>query len=99
MARRSWPAWRRTPVGGAGGACCSAPPQWMRARRRDLAALEVFEAGKPWKEADADVCEAIDFCEYYGREMLRLGQGRRRCSRRRARPTRCSYQRARRRAS
>ena len=38
----------------------------------ELAALEVFEAGKPWAQADADVCEAIDFCEYYGREMGRL---------------------------
>ena len=42
------------------------------ARRDEIAALEVFEAGKPWKEADGDVCEAIDFCEYYGREMLRI---------------------------
>ena len=49
--------------------------EWMRARRHDLAALEVFEAGKPWKDADADVCEAIDFLEYYGREMLRLDRG------------------------
>ena len=31
--------------------------------------------GKPWAEADGDVCEAIDFCEYYGREMLRLDGG------------------------
>jgi RHH-type transcriptional regulator, proline utilization regulon repressor / proline dehydrogenase / delta 1-pyrroline-5-carboxylate dehydrogenase len=44
----------------------------LRARRNELAALEVFEAGKPWDQADADVCEAIDFCEYYGREVLRL---------------------------
>jgi len=48
---------------------------WMRERRPELAALEVHEAGKPWGEADADVCEAIDFCEYYGREMLRLDRG------------------------
>jgi RHH-type proline utilization regulon transcriptional repressor/proline dehydrogenase/delta 1-pyrroline-5-carboxylate dehydrogenase len=48
---------------------------WMRRRRAELASLEVFEASKPWKEADADVCEAIDFCEYYGRRMLRLGAG------------------------
>jgi RHH-type proline utilization regulon transcriptional repressor/proline dehydrogenase/delta 1-pyrroline-5-carboxylate dehydrogenase len=47
----------------------------MRERRAALAALEVFEAGKPWSDADADVCEAIDFCEYYGREMLALDQG------------------------
>jgi RHH-type transcriptional regulator, proline utilization regulon repressor / proline dehydrogenase / delta 1-pyrroline-5-carboxylate dehydrogenase len=45
---------------------------WMRERRSSLAALEVMEAGKPWDQSDADVCEAIDFCEYYGREMLRL---------------------------
>src|SRR5579863_10274553 len=32
----------------------------------------VFEVGKSWAEADADVAEAIDFCEYYSREMLRL---------------------------
>ena len=32
----------------------------------------VFEAGKPWGESDADVAEAIDFCEYYAHEM-RLG--------------------------
>ena len=37
----------------------------MRADRRELAALMVLEAGKPWGEADADVCEAIDFCDYY----------------------------------
>ncbi|MCA9537719.1 MAG: L-glutamate gamma-semialdehyde dehydrogenase, partial [Myxococcales bacterium] len=44
----------------------------LRGRRYELAAWEVFECGKPWAEADADVAEAIDFCEYYGREMLRL---------------------------
>jgi RHH-type proline utilization regulon transcriptional repressor/proline dehydrogenase/delta 1-pyrroline-5-carboxylate dehydrogenase len=49
--------------------------EWMRTRRYELAALEVYEAGKPWAEADADVCEAIDFCEYYGREMIRLDAG------------------------
>jgi RHH-type proline utilization regulon transcriptional repressor/proline dehydrogenase/delta 1-pyrroline-5-carboxylate dehydrogenase len=48
----------------------------MRARRYELAALEVFEAAKPWAQADADVCEAIDFCEYYGRKALELARGR-----------------------
>jgi RHH-type transcriptional regulator, proline utilization regulon repressor / proline dehydrogenase / delta 1-pyrroline-5-carboxylate dehydrogenase len=46
--------------------------EWMRGRRHGIAALECFEAGKPWDQADADVSEAIDFCEYYGREMIRL---------------------------
>ena len=40
---------------------------WMRERRLELAALEVRECAKPWPEADADVCEAIDFLEYYAR--------------------------------
>src|SRR5581483_9067405 len=47
----------------------------LRALKAELAALMVFEAGKPVREADADVCEAIDFCEYYGREALRLSAG------------------------
>ena len=40
--------------------------------RFDLAALEVFEVGKTWEEADADVSEAIDFCRYYAGEMRRI---------------------------
>jgi RHH-type proline utilization regulon transcriptional repressor/proline dehydrogenase/delta 1-pyrroline-5-carboxylate dehydrogenase len=47
----------------------------MRRDRFLLAAVEVYECGKPWVEADADVAEAIDFCDFYGREMLRLGKG------------------------
>jgi RHH-type proline utilization regulon transcriptional repressor/proline dehydrogenase/delta 1-pyrroline-5-carboxylate dehydrogenase len=46
----------------------------MRARRDELSAWMVYEVGKPWREADADVCEAIDFCEYYGREALRISK-------------------------
>ena len=37
----------------------------MRNRRFELAAWKVYECGKPWAEADADVAEAIDFCMYY----------------------------------
>jgi len=48
----------------------------MRRRRFELAAWEVYECGKPWREADADVAEAIDYCDYYGREMLRLTEPR-----------------------
>ncbi|MGH9164099.1 MAG: proline dehydrogenase family protein, partial [Acidimicrobiales bacterium] len=66
--------WRRTPVVERAAVLFRAA-EWMRARRFELAALEVFEAGKPWAEADGDVCEAIDFCEYYGREMGRLDRG------------------------
>ena len=44
----------------------------MRRRKYELAAWMVYEVGKSWVEADADVAEAIDFCEFYARENLRL---------------------------
>ncbi|PYV01224.1 MAG: L-glutamate gamma-semialdehyde dehydrogenase [Acidobacteria bacterium] len=44
----------------------------LRDRKYHFAAWMVYEAGKTWPEADADVAEAIDFCEFYAREMLRL---------------------------
>src|SRR5262245_26663858 len=49
--------------------------QWLRERRLEIAALEVRECAKPWPEADADVCEAIDFLEYYARGAVDLAQG------------------------
>jgi RHH-type transcriptional regulator, proline utilization regulon repressor / proline dehydrogenase / delta 1-pyrroline-5-carboxylate dehydrogenase len=48
----------------------------LRSRRLELAALQVRECAKPWPEADADVCEAIDFLEYYAAEAVELGRGR-----------------------
>jgi RHH-type transcriptional regulator, proline utilization regulon repressor / proline dehydrogenase / delta 1-pyrroline-5-carboxylate dehydrogenase len=47
----------------------------MRTRRLELAALAVRECAKPWAEADGDVCEAIDFLEYYARQALEIGNG------------------------
>jgi RHH-type proline utilization regulon transcriptional repressor/proline dehydrogenase/delta 1-pyrroline-5-carboxylate dehydrogenase len=49
--------------------------RWMRERRLRLAALAVRECAKPWPEADADVCEAIDFLEYYARGAVELERG------------------------
>jgi RHH-type proline utilization regulon transcriptional repressor/proline dehydrogenase/delta 1-pyrroline-5-carboxylate dehydrogenase len=46
--------------------------QWLRERRLELAALQVRECAKPWREADGDVCEAIDFLEYYARGAIEL---------------------------
>ncbi|HEX3542683.1 MAG TPA: proline dehydrogenase family protein [Acidimicrobiales bacterium] len=71
---RAWACWRSTPAP-ARAAVLFRAAEWLRARRFPLAGLEVFEAGKPWAEADADVCEAIDFCEYYARQMLALDAG------------------------
>lgn len=46
-------------------------------RRYELMALEVFEAGKSWSEADGDITEAIDFCRYYANDMRNLSQPKR----------------------
>jgi len=43
----------------------------MRKRRHELSAWMIYEVAKTWPEADADTAEAIDFCEFYAREMLR----------------------------
>lgn len=43
----------------------------MRKRKHEFSAVMVFEVGKTWPEADADTAEAIDFLEFYAREMLR----------------------------
>jgi RHH-type proline utilization regulon transcriptional repressor/proline dehydrogenase/delta 1-pyrroline-5-carboxylate dehydrogenase len=66
-----FPEWRKTPVSHRAD-CLFRAAAMMRRRRLELAAWEVFEVGKGWREADADVAEAIDYLEYYGREMLRL---------------------------
>ena len=47
----------------------------IRERRYEFDALLVYEVGKSWIEADADVAEGVDFLEYYAREMLRYGCG------------------------
>jgi 1-pyrroline-5-carboxylate dehydrogenase len=46
----------------------------MRRHKYELAAIETFEAGKNWLEAEADVAEAIDFVDYYARQAVRLGE-------------------------
>ncbi len=45
----------------------------MRRRKHELSATMVLEVGKTWGEADGDTAEAIDFLEFYAREMIRLG--------------------------
>jgi 1-pyrroline-5-carboxylate dehydrogenase len=44
----------------------------LRERKYQFNAWLIYEAGKTWPEAEAETAEAIDFCEYYAREMLRL---------------------------
>jgi 1-pyrroline-5-carboxylate dehydrogenase len=46
----------------------------MREHKHELSAWMVYEVGKSWAEANADVAEAIDFCEFYARDAVRLGK-------------------------
>lgn len=46
----------------------------LRKRKFEFDAWLVYEAGKTWVEAEADVSEAIDFCEYYARQALKLAR-------------------------
>jgi len=48
----------------------------MHRRRFELSALEVFEVGKAWSEADGDIREAMDFCRFYAHEMRLIGRPR-----------------------
>ncbi|MDX9910901.1 MAG: proline dehydrogenase family protein [Phycisphaerales bacterium] len=74
-----FPAWRDTDPRVRAGVLVRVAAM-MRSRRDELSGVIVREASKPWREADADVCEAIDFCEYYARlavplfERHRLGR-------------------------
>jgi RHH-type transcriptional regulator, proline utilization regulon repressor / proline dehydrogenase / delta 1-pyrroline-5-carboxylate dehydrogenase len=74
-AARFFPKWRDTPAPQRAKILFDAA-DIMRERRWELAAWEVFEVGKGWREADADVTEAIDYLAYYAREMLRLAEPR-----------------------
>ncbi|HUE26374.1 MAG TPA: aldehyde dehydrogenase family protein [Solirubrobacteraceae bacterium] len=73
-ARRGFPGWSDRSADERAAALIAAA-EWMRERRLELAALEVRECAKPWPEADADVCEAIDFLEYYARGATLLERG------------------------
>ncbi len=73
-AHAAFGAWAATPASERAAALLRAA-DWMRTRRPALAALAVRECAKPWPEADADVCEAIDFLEFYARGAIDLARG------------------------
>lgn len=66
------PVWRSTSPRERAGYLFKAA-EAARGRIFELAALQVLEVGKQWDQAYADVTEAIDFLEYYAREMIRFG--------------------------
>ena len=73
-AREAFPAWRDTPVQERSRILGRAA-DLMEARRFEFAATMVYESAKPWREADGDVIEAIDYLRYYGRQAERLVPG------------------------
>ncbi len=75
-ARTAFPAWRDLHPQDRAGYLFKAADIARRDIYR-LSAWQVLEVGKQWAQAQADVGEAIDFMEYYAREMIRLGSPRR----------------------
>ncbi len=74
-ARAAFDKWSRTPF--EERACLlEGAAAIMDRRRYELSALEVFEVGKPWAEADGDIREAIDFCRFYAERMRQIGRPR-----------------------
>jgi RHH-type transcriptional regulator, proline utilization regulon repressor / proline dehydrogenase / delta 1-pyrroline-5-carboxylate dehydrogenase len=74
LARDAFAEWRRTPIAERVAVLRRAAVE-MRERREELAASVILEVGKGWRDADAEVCEAIDYLHYYGSEVARIGSG------------------------
>ncbi len=75
-AHEFFPTWRDADPRERAGVLTRAA-QVMRDRRDELSGVLIRESGKTWREADGDVCEAIDFCEYYARLAVPLFEPRR----------------------
>ncbi|GAC1506603.1 MAG: hypothetical protein NVS2B12_21200 [Ktedonobacteraceae bacterium] len=72
-AATTFETWKRTPASQRAGYLFAAA-DLMRQRRFLINAWMIYEVGKSWVEADADTAEAIDFLEFYAREMIRLAE-------------------------
>jgi 1-pyrroline-5-carboxylate dehydrogenase len=72
-AHKYFDTWKRVPAEER-VECIFRAAKIVRERKLELAALVCYEVGKTWPEADADIAETIDFCEFYAREMLRLAE-------------------------
>jgi 1-pyrroline-5-carboxylate dehydrogenase len=72
-AAAAFDTWRQVPYSERSRYLFSAA-RAIRLRKHELSALMVLEVGKTWDEADAETAEAIDYLEFYGRQMLRLGR-------------------------
>src|SRR5256884_3177398 len=74
-ARAAFDRWSRTPFEER-ARLLEGAAAIMDRRRYELSALEVFEVGKPWAEADGDIREAIDFCRFYAERMRQIARPR-----------------------
>ena len=72
-ALKAFETWSRTPVEER-AALLFRTGDLLRERKFEMMAWLVFEVSKNWAEADGDIAETIDFCEYYSREALRLSK-------------------------
>jgi RHH-type proline utilization regulon transcriptional repressor/proline dehydrogenase/delta 1-pyrroline-5-carboxylate dehydrogenase len=72
-ARRAFDKWSRTPFEER-AQLLERVAAIMDRRRYELSAVEVFEVGKPWAEADGDIREAMDFCLFYAQQMRLRGR-------------------------
>ena len=70
-ARKAFPTWRATPAKVRADLLCKVADR-LEMRRFELAATMILEVGKPWREADADVTEAVDHCRYYAEQIQRI---------------------------
>jgi 1-pyrroline-5-carboxylate dehydrogenase len=71
-AQKAFASWSRVPYPDR-AAVLFRTADLLRQRKHEFNAWICYEAGKTWPEADADTAETIDFCEFYAREMMRLG--------------------------
>src|SRR5690606_6195260 len=70
-ASETFESWRKVPAAARARFLFRASAVLKR-RKFELCALETLESGKNWAEADGGVAEAIDFLEFYGRQMLEM---------------------------
>jgi 1-pyrroline-5-carboxylate dehydrogenase len=71
-AAEAFKTWRHAPAADR-SALLFRVAEILRERRHEFSAWMIYEVAKTWSEADADTAEAIDFCDFYAREMLRYG--------------------------
>ncbi len=74
-ARQAFWSWKTTPVQ-TRATILRRAADLIEAQRTELAAWMVYEVGKPLRQADGELSEAIDFCRFYATEMERLGAER-----------------------